>query len=73
MRRIFTTEEALASGVTLAQLLWDAKTGVCVRAGRGVYADGPEELTLLEQSVALAKVTGGTVSGVPAGTQRGLD
>lgn len=73
MRRMFTTSEARAGGSTDAQLRWGAKTGRWVRAGRGVWAEGPESPTRLERALAATVAARGVASGRLAGVLLGLD
>ena len=40
MRRLFTTEEALARGLTPAALRWGERKGRWRRVQRGVYGEG---------------------------------
>jgi hypothetical protein len=66
VRRIFTTEQALADGLTKDQLRWRVTAGKCLDMGRGVYAEGGQPATMLDQSIAGAIVTGGAVAGLAA-------
>ena len=73
MRRIFTTTEAIADGLTVDALRWGLRAGKWVRGGRGVFLDGPEEPTALELAAASAYVSGGMVSETAAGALLGFD
>lgn len=73
MRRLFTTQEALATGITRAELAWGAGTGRWRRAGRGVYAEGPGEPTALDCALAPVVRVGGVACGHVAGVLLGLD
>ncbi|MEY2418563.1 MAG: hypothetical protein QOG90_1243 [Actinomycetota bacterium] len=74
MRRIFTTAQALADGITEDQLRWKVRSGACIDLGRGVYADGGEPATMLDRSIAGAIVSGGAVGGFAAAAMwDGLD
>jgi hypothetical protein len=74
VRRIFTTEQALADGLTEDQLRWKVSSGQYLDMGRGVYAEGSEPATMLEKSIAGALVTQGAVGGpAAAAAYGGLD
>ncbi|HVT77611.1 MAG TPA: DUF559 domain-containing protein [Acidimicrobiales bacterium] len=66
MRRIFTTAQARADGLTAEQLRWKVQSGACVDMGRGVYAEGGDPPTMLERSIAGAIATSGAVSSFAA-------
>ena len=70
MRRLFTAEDV---GLTRAALRWGEQTGRWRRAGRGVWADGPEEVGQLDRARAVVRVTGGVASHHLAGVLHGLD
>ncbi len=71
MRRIFTTDEALAHGETPDRLRWKVRTGGYTDLGRGVYAEGSEPPSMLDESIAGALVTGGVVAGGAAAAMHG--
>lgn len=73
MRTFFMTADALARGVTPAQLRWGERTGRWRRVDRGVYALGPEPPTRLDRAVATVLGTGGVACGTLAGVLHGLD
>ena len=54
MRRLFTTEEALACGLTIDTLRWGIQAGRWRRLVRGVYGEGPGEASDLD--IARARV-----------------
>jgi len=62
---LFTTDEALSAGLTMDALRWGVRSGRWRRVVRGVYADGPEDLTLLDKERA-------RVMACPAAAARGL-
>ncbi len=73
MRRLFTTEEAAAAGVTRSKLRWGEQTGRWRRVDRQVYGVGPKEPTALDRGRAAVIATGGVASGRLAGVLLGLD
>jgi hypothetical protein len=73
VRRLFTTAEAAALGITQAELRWGERTGRWRRVWRGVYGEGPENPTPLDEACAVVVATGGTASGHVAGVLLGLD
>jgi len=73
VRRVFTTEEARAAGVTMAALKWGERTGRWRRVRRGVYLEGPEAPGQLDLLVARVVATGAVASGTLAGVLHGLD
>ena len=74
MRRLFTTEEALARGLTIATLKWGARTGRWRRICKGVYGVGPEDPTNLDLARGQVFVRkAGVASGGLAGLLHGLD
>jgi very-short-patch-repair endonuclease len=68
MRRLFTSEEA-----TEAALRWGEKQGRWRRADRGVWAEGPDEVSQLDRARAAVIATGGVASHHLAGVLHGLD
>jgi very-short-patch-repair endonuclease len=68
MRRLFTSD-----GLTEAELRWGERKGRWRRADRGVWAEGPEELTPLERARAAVMATSGVASHHLAGVLHGLD
>ena len=73
MRLLFTTADARARGLSIDALRWGERTGRWRRVERGVYADGPEPLTLLDRARARILASGGTARGCLAGVLHGLD
>ena len=73
MRRLFTTQEATARGLTPSQLRWGETTGRWRRVHKGVYGEGPEEPTELDRRVAEVVARGAVVGGRLAGVLHGLD
>jgi very-short-patch-repair endonuclease len=72
MRRLFTTEDARASGITIAELRW-AEGVRWRRVMRGVYADGPDDPSDLDDACARVLARGGLARGGLAGVLHGLD
>ena len=70
MRRLYRTEEL---GVTRAALRWGQRNGRWRRADRGVWAEGPEELTEFDRARAAVVATRGVASHHLAGVLHGLD
>lgn len=68
MRRLFTDE-----GMTRAALRWGESTGQWRRADRGVWAEGPEDLSQFDRARAAVMATGGVASHHFAGVLHGLD
>ena len=68
MRRLFTSEE-----MTEATLRWGERKGRWRRADRGVWAEGPEDLSLLDRARAAVLATGGVASHHLAAVLHGLD
>ncbi len=68
MRRLFTTDEAIAAGLTSSALRWGESTGRWRRARKGVYAEGPDEPTELDKALAEERsrqlVAGGSLAAV---------
>ena len=74
MRRLFTTEEARAHGVTSATLRWGVRAGRWRRVLRGAYAQGPEDPSDLDIARARALVcTDAVARGHLAGVLHKLD
>ncbi len=73
MREIFTTAEAADAGITADALSWGKATGAWSSGARGAYLTGGAPVTIVERSVAEARLSGGTVSGACAGEMLGLD
>jgi hypothetical protein len=69
MRRLFTNEE----GRTRAALRWGEQTGKWQRADIGVWAEGPGDVSRLDQARARVLATGGAASHHLAGVLHGLD
>ena len=73
MRRLFTTEEARARGITKGELEWGAARGRWRHVIRGVYGEGPDEPSALDVAVAQVLRDGGVASGALAGVLHALD
>lgn len=73
MRRLFTTEEALARGLTMSELKWGTKNGRWRRVRKNVYAEGPDDPSELDRALARVIATGQVASGNLAGVLHGLD
>ena len=73
MRRLFTTQEATARGLTPSQLRWGEATGRWRRVHKGVYGEGSEEPSALDRRVAEVIARDAVVSGSLAGVLHGLD
>lgn len=68
MRRLFISDE-----VTEGTLRWGERTGRWRRADRGVWAEGPEDLSQFDRARAAVMATGGVASHHLAGVLHGLD
>jgi hypothetical protein len=73
LRRLFTTADAYARGMTHEALTWAAATGSCRRIERGVYGSGPEPPTKLDRARARVLASRSPASGALAGVLLGLD
>ena len=73
MRRMFTTADALADGLTASALRWGETRGRWRRVRQGVYVEGPEEPTAFERDLADIVATDGVATGGLAATLLGLD
>lgn len=73
MRRLFTTDEALAKGLSTAGLRWGERQGRWRRIDRGIYGEGPDDPSHLERALAAVVATGGVASGHLAGVLHRLD
>lgn len=73
MRRLFTTIEARAQGLTMAALVWGERHGRWRRIVRGVYGEGPDDPSKLDRALALVLRSGREASGGLAGVLLGLD
>jgi len=73
MRRLFTTADALADGLTASGLRWGEARGRWRRVGHGVYAEGPEEVSPVDVARAAVMATNGIACGGLAGVLLGLD
>lgn len=73
MRRLFTTEDALADGLTLSALKWGEGHGRWRRVRKGVYAEGPEKPTAFDHAMAEVLARHAVASGGLAGVMHGLD
>ena len=73
MRRLFTTEDALADGLTLSALKWGEAHGRWRRVRKGVYGDGPDEPTAFDHAAAEVLARRTVARGGLAGVLYGLD
>lgn len=73
MRRLFTTRDALARGITEAELRWGLRTGRWVRVRHGVLMEGPELPSELERTAADVAACDGVGSGYLAAVLHRLD
>lgn len=73
MRRLFTTSQALAAGLSPKALRCGEARGRWRRVRKGVYAEGPDELTALDRAVAEVLARGAVASGGLAGVLHRLD
>ena len=73
MRRLFTTEDAAARGITSSALRWSVRTGQCRRIDRGIYVEGPDEPEPVDRARGLVVRAGGVACGRLAGVLLGLD
>lgn len=73
MRRLFTTEEARARGLTMAALIWGERVRRWRRVTRGVYAEGPGNPDAIDRSRAAVIAAGCVASGSLAAVLHGLD
>ncbi len=72
-RRLFTAAQYYAENHTRSQLRWLLKSGRCVRVIRNVYAEGGDEPTPFEVSIAHMMVTGKPAWGLIAGELHRFD
>jgi very-short-patch-repair endonuclease len=73
MRRLFTTSEASAAGLTSKALRCGEASGRWRRVRKGVYAEGSQEPTLLDRRLAEVVARDGVADGCLAGVLHGLD
>lgn len=73
MRRLFTTKEAEKLGLSAKALECGVAAGRFRRAVRGVYAEGPEDVSRLDVGRATVLATGGVAAGALGGVLLGLD
>src|SRR3954463_14482157 len=73
VRRFFTADDARARGLTRDTLRWGERTGRWRRVGRGVYAEGPDDPSPLEEAAAGVVAAGGVACGSLAGVLHRLD
>src|SRR5438128_4638915 len=73
MRRLFTTEEAGARGLSSAALRWGERTGRWRRIERGVYGDGRRDPDELDVARARVMASRGMATGRLAGVLHELD
>lgn len=63
MRRLFTTREATARGLSAEALRWGERRGRWRRIARQVYAEGPDDPDAIDTARARVLTTGGVASG----------
>src|SRR5688500_13157458 len=73
MRRLFTTSEAFADGMSRSAIAWGERSGKWQRVERGVYADGFEPLDALDRARARVLACGAVARGSLAGVLHELD
>jgi hypothetical protein len=73
VRRLYTTAELYAGGVTQAQLRWAARRGQVRAVARGVWVGGPEPPSRLDVARAAVLRCSGEARGALAGVLHGLD
>lgn len=73
MRRLFTTDDAPALGLTRAALRWGERTGRWRRVGHRIWADGPDDLTDFDRARVAVMASGGIASHHLAGVLHRLD
>jgi len=73
MRRLFTTREATARGLSTEALRWGEKRGRWRRIARQVYAEGPDDPDATDSARARVLTTAGVASGRLAAILLGLD
>ncbi|MDP1793677.1 MAG: hypothetical protein Q8K63_06020 [Acidimicrobiales bacterium] len=73
MRRVFTTAEATAEGLTKRQLEYGVERGVHVRITRGVYADGSDALDAFTEALGRMRADPGYAWGEVAGVLHDFD
>jgi hypothetical protein len=73
VRKLFTTTEAMARGLTMSALKWGEATGRWRRLCKGVYAEGPDEPTAFDVALAEVLARHAVASGGLAGVMLGLD
>lgn len=72
-RRVFTSAEAHALGLTRAALRWGEAQGRWTKIERRIYADGPEPISPYDRAIGAVAASGGVASGMVAGWLLGLD
>lgn len=70
---MFTTAEAVAEGLTQSALRWGEARGRWRHVRRGVYVEGPEDPSDVEQALADVVASNAVASGGLAGVLLGLD
>ena len=73
VRRVFTSEEARADGLTRKQLEYGATNGSHVRIVRGVYAEGDGPLDAFTEALDRMRMNTGFAWGEVAGVLHGFD
>jgi very-short-patch-repair endonuclease len=73
VRRLFTTQQALASGITAWALRWGESSGQWRRIMRGVYGEGPARPDPIDLARARVLSAGGVAGGRLAGLLHELD
>src|SRR5437868_8979706 len=73
MRRLFTTAEASAAGISRSELAWGVRAGRWHRVERGVYADGPAPPDAFDRARARVLASATAARGCLAGALHDLD
>ncbi len=73
MRRLFSSDEAAAMGLTRAALRWGEQAGRWRRVDQGVWAEGPEAVSQVDRARAAVMASRGVASHHLAGVLHGLD
>ena len=73
MRRLFTTSEALAEGITRSALSWGVRSGRWVRVERCVYAEGANPPDPIDRARARVLASGRAARGGLAGVLHEFD
>jgi len=72
-RRVFTSADAHAIGLTRSALRWGETTGRWRKIEPRIYADGPEPVNLIDRAIGAVAASGGVASGMVAAWLLGFD